>query len=132
MHEVPDRPVTDLKATLRQFGDQAPQSEVFLLHSPQQPVTVFAGNRLRPVAAHLPRHNAAGLPQTLYPANHRTDADPKLGCRAATGHPIPFNCRNHAFAKIKRIRTAHRMLASIPASMLNQNRPDLGIPIDSG
>jgi carboxymethylenebutenolidase len=37
------------------------------------------------------------------------------------------NRRNHPFAKIKRIRSGHPMLASIPASILNQNPPDLGI-----
>ena len=36
--------------------------------------------------------------------------------------------RNNTLTQIKGIGSTHRMLASIPASILNQNPGDLGIP----
>src|SRR5229473_6099874 len=85
-------------------------------------------NRLRLVPAHLARRNAARLAQPPHPIDHRADAHAKLGRRPAPRHPTLLNRRNHPLTKIKGIGSSHRMLASIPASILNQNRPDLGIP----
>ena len=68
------------------------------------------------------RGNAAGLPETLYRANHRTYADPKLGRRAATGHPIPSTAATTRSRRSEH-RAAHRMLASSPASMWIRTPP---------
>src|ERR1700747_2741709 len=52
MDELPHRAVVDLQPALGELGDQAAQGEVSL--GPfQHPDTVFAGNRLLPVPAHL-------------------------------------------------------------------------------
>src|ERR1700739_4496210 len=60
MDELPHRAVIDLQPALSKFGNQASQSEISL-DPLQQPDTVFAGNRLRPVTANLARRHAAGL-----------------------------------------------------------------------
>ena len=68
------------------------------------------------VTAHLGRCDAAGLAQALHPGNHRPDAQAKLSCHLAAGHPTFLNCCNHPLAKIKRTGSGRRMLASIPSS----------------
>src|SRR6202521_1127605 len=128
MDEVPDRAVIDLKSALGEFGDEPAQGEVSLPGPLQQPDAVLARNRLRLVPAHLARPTAARPAQPPHPIDHRTDAHAKLGRRPAPRHPTLLNRRNHPLTQIKRIGSTHRMLASIPASILNQPRPDLGIP----
>jgi hypothetical protein len=79
------------------------------------------------VTAHLAWCNAAGLLLALHPVDRGTDADAKSpGCLIAR-HPAAQNCSYHTLAKVKRVRFSHSMLASYPASMVNQKPPDLGI-----
>ena len=87
-----------------------------------------ASDRLRLVPAHLARRNAARFSQASHPGDDRADAHAKLHRRPALGQSAILNRRNHPLTKIKGIGSCHRMLASIPASISNQNRPDLGIP----
>ena len=61
MHEVPHRVIVDLQAAPSKFGNKPTQGEVVVLDPLRQPNRVFTRNRLRLVAAHLPRSNAAGL-----------------------------------------------------------------------
>jgi len=82
---------------------------------------MFAGDRLRLVAAHLARCNAAGLPEQPNPSDHRADAYAKLRRRLAARRPTLLNRRNCPLTKIQGKRSAHQMLASIPASILNQS-----------
>jgi hypothetical protein len=56
----------------------ARQGEVAIIDPLQQPDTVFSGNRLRSVTAHLARRDAARLAQPAYPAHRRADANPEL------------------------------------------------------
>jgi hypothetical protein len=125
--EAPDRAVIDLEPTLGKFGHKPTQGEVFLLRPLQQPSPVRARNRLRLVPAHLARRYAPGLTQPPHPVDGRADAYAELRCRLAAGHPASLNRRNHPLAKIDRIRFAHPCRPPFPASMLNQNPPDLGI-----
>src|SRR5256885_3812145 len=53
-------------------------------------------------------------------------ADSKLRRRLVARQATLIDCRNHALAKIHRIRFAHPCWPP-PASMLNQSRPDLEI-----
>src|ERR1700704_6188093 len=128
MDEVPDRSVVDLKAALGELGDEPAQREVFLLGPPQQPSTMLAGDRLRLVAAHLARRSAARFPEAPNPIDDCADAHAKLRRRLAPRYATFLNRRNHPFAKIQGIGSAHRVLASAPARTLNQNPTDLGIP----
>src|SRR5690242_19006232 len=88
---------------------------------------MLARNCLRLVAADLARLNAAGLINPLHPTDGRADRHPKLLGGLIAGHPA-LNGRHDAIAKIQRVRLTHPMLASCPASMVNQKRTDLGIP----
>ena len=56
------------------------------------------------------------------------DNDAKLRRRPMTRKATGLNRGHHPFAKINGIGSTHRMLASIPASILNQKQTDLGIP----
>src|SRR5215475_2600669 len=124
MEEVPHRPIIDLKATLGELGDEPAYGEVFPSYPLQKPVAVRAGDRLRLVAAHLARRNTPGLTVASNPSNHRMDAHPKLGGSSAPRHPALLNGRNCPLTKINGIRSTQRMLASTPASILNQTSPD--------
>src|SRR6266852_2551893 len=126
--EAPDRPVIDLETTLGQFGHQPAQGKVFLPRPLQQPGTILARNRLRLVPAHLAWRNAAGLAPALHPVDGRADTHAELRRRPVARHAAALNRRNHPFAKIDRIRFAHPYWPPFPASMLNQNKPDSGIP----
>src|SRR5438445_8452664 len=126
MHEFPDRAVIDRKAACGKFSDQSAQSEV-LLRALQQPSPVLARNRLRLVAAHLAGCDAAGLAQASYPGDGGIHPNPKLLRRPVAGQPTLDYRRNHPLAQINRIRLAHPMLASCPASTVNQKQRDLGI-----
>src|SRR3984893_18003749 len=126
--EVPHRSVVDLKAALGELSDQPPQGEVLLLGPSQQPSTMLACDRLRLVPAHLAWRNAARFPQAPNPIDDRADAHAKMRRRLAPRYATLLNRRNHPYTKIQGIGSAHRVLASAPASTLNQNSADLGIP----
>ena len=82
------------------------------------------------VSAHLARRNRAGRPIALRPLHNRRHRNPKP-CR---NRPCAFPTENrshHTFTKIVRQRSAHQMLASTPASILNHTAPQRGIPPDS-
>jgi hypothetical protein len=99
MDELPYRTVINLQPALSELGDQAAQGEVSL-DSFYHPGTVFAGNRLRPVAAHLARRHAAGLSLPSHPSNRRADGNPELlGCLIA-GQPAGDNRCNQPLPKI--------------------------------
>src|SRR6266478_6440037 len=127
MDELPDRPIVDLQPALGEFGDKPTQGEVPCPGALQQPITVLPRNLLRLVPTHLARRNAASLSEAPNPENGRVDAHPKLRRRPVTGQATLIDGRNHPLAKIHRIRFAHPCWPP-PASMLNQSRPDLGIP----
>ena len=129
MDEVPDRAIIDLKAPLGKLGNQPTYCEVLLPDPLQKPLAMLTGNRFWLVATHLAGGNAAGLAHPPHPIDHRTDAQTKLRRRPVARQPTLLNRRDYTLTKIKRIWSAHRMLASNPASILNQNQPDLGIPI---
>src|SRR6476620_8839612 len=129
MDEVPDRAIIDLKAPLGKLGNQPTYCEVLLPDPLQKPLAMLTGNRFWLVATHLAGGNAAGLAHPTHPIDHRTDAQTKLRRRPVARQPTLLNRRDYTLTKIKRIWSAHRMLASNPASILNQNQPDLGIPI---
>src|SRR5712692_6883738 len=126
--EVPDRAIIDLQSALGEFGDEPAQGEVPILGPQYEPSAVLTRNPLRLVPAHLARRNAARLAQPPHPIDHRADPHAKLGRRPAPRHPTLLTRRNYPRTQIKRIGSSHRMLASIPASILNQTRLDLGIP----
>src|SRR5215470_13615157 len=84
MEEVPHRTIIDPKATFGELGDEPAYGEVFPIDPPQKPDAVLTGDRLRLVAAHLARCNAAGLPEQPNPSDHGTDADAKLPSRLAS------------------------------------------------
>jgi len=124
MEEVPHRTIIDLKATLGELGDEPAYGEVFPVDPPQKPDAVRPGDRLRLVAAHLAWCNTAGLAEQPNPRDHSADADAKLRSRSASRHSTLLNRRNCPLTKINGIRSTHRMLASTPASILNQTSPD--------
>src|SRR5580698_6805405 len=126
--EVPDRSVVDLEATLGELSNEPPQGELCLLGPPQQPNTMLPCDRLGLVPAHLAWRSAARFPETPNPVDDCADAYAKLRRRLAPRYATLLNRCNHPFTKIQRIGSAHRVLASTPASTLNQNPTDLGIP----
>jgi hypothetical protein len=130
MHEAPHRAVINLETALGQFRHKPAQGEVLLLDPLQQPGAVRAGNRLRPVPADLARRNAAGRTHALYPFDRRAHPHAELRRRSAARQATALNRRNHPLAKIDRVSSAfaHPCRPPSPASMLNQNPPDLGIP----
>src|SRR5207302_8449886 len=111
----------------RQFGGKTAQREISLLGPVQRADAMLTRKLLRLGPAHLARRNAAGLSEAPNAENGRVDAHPKLRRRPVTGQATLVDRRNHALAKIHRIRFAHPCWPP-PASMLNQSRPDLGIP----
>src|SRR5215207_4070753 len=123
----PDRAVVNLQPALGQFAHQPEQGEVLLLDPRQQPCAVLARDRAGLVAADLARCHAAGVPQTLHPPDRRADADAKLRRRPMTRKATALNRGHHSFGKINGIGSTHLMLASSPASILNQKPTDLGI-----
>jgi hypothetical protein len=62
MHEVPDRPVINLKSALGEFATKPVRWNPRSFDSPQQRGAVLARNRLRLVPAHLARL-ATGVPR---------------------------------------------------------------------
>src|SRR5437899_4076570 len=126
--EGPDRTVIHLQPARRQFRHQPAQGEVLLYDPGQQPDPVRACDRPRFIAADLARCHAAGFAQPPCPPDNRTDAHAKLRRRSPARHPALLNRSDRTLPKINGIGSAHRMLASSPASILNQNQADLGIP----
>src|SRR5271155_5368833 len=128
VNEVPDRPVIDLEAALGEFRHQSTYRELALLDPRNNPGPVLPSDRLRLVPAHLTRRGTPRPAHPLHPPHRRGRANSKLRRRLAARQPTRLNCRNHPLTKIKRIGSAHQMLASSPASILNQNQTDSGIP----
>src|SRR6185295_13427783 len=124
----PDRTVVDLQTALSEFARQPEQGEVLLLDPRQKPRAVLARDCAGLVAADLARSNAAGLAQPIHPPDRRADADAKLRRRPMTRKATGLNRCHYPFAQINGIGSTHRMLASSPASILNQKPIDLGIP----
>jgi hypothetical protein len=79
------------------------------------------------LATHSFGRGASSRPQPLRPLHHTRNADPK---RRGNGPAVSacHNRRNNTLAKIKGNKVASSMLTSNPASILNQNPLDLGIP----
>src|SRR5208283_2307519 len=128
VHEIPHRPIVDLKAAQGEFDDQSSQSEGAVSDPPRQEHLMLAADRSRLVAAHLARRYPAGLLKPPHPINHRARRDPKARRRLMPRQPLIQNRGHRAFAKIHRVRLAHPMLASFPASTVNHNDADSGIP----
>src|SRR5262249_54149287 len=105
-----------------------PQREIAILDPGQQPDAMLVPDRLRLIPADLAGPNTAGLAQPPHPVDRGAHPHPKLCRSLMAGKAITLNRRNHTFTKVKRISAGHRMLAPIPASILNQNQTDLGIP----
>src|SRR5215216_272931 len=127
MDEVPNRSIVDLEAPLGKLPDEPTQREVSFLHPVKKPNPMLSRDRLRLVPAHLARRNAARLSRPANPPDGRAGTNPKLPRRLAGRHSTLLNRRNHPLTQIKRIGSTHWMLASIPASTLNQSRTALGI-----
>jgi hypothetical protein len=128
LEKVPDREVADFDATLGKLGYQSPQGDIRLLgQAGQQPVTL-CGQSIGPMATHRARRGTPGRPEPLRPLHHTRNADPKRGRHLSAALPTN-NCRNYTLPKVKRIRSSHELLASTPASILNQKLTDSGIPI---
>src|ERR1700681_1242306 len=89
---------------------------------------MLACDRLRLVPAHLAWCSAARFPEAPHPIDDRADAHAKLRRRLAPRCATLLKHPHHPFTKIQGIGSAHRVLASAPASTLNQNPADLGIP----
>jgi hypothetical protein len=61
---------------------------------------MFAGNHLRPVAAHLAGRHAAGLSLPSHPSNGRADGNSELFGRSIARQSASLNRRNHPLPKI--------------------------------
>ena len=107
MDKLPHRAVVNLQSVLAELSDKPPQGEVAILGSLQEPDTVFTGNRLRFVTAHLARCQAPSLAQPVHPADRRTDADPKLLGRLVAREVAALNRSNNPLPKCQRVRFAH-------------------------
>src|SRR5215470_1145385 len=128
MHEGPHRAVIHLQAALGELGYQPAQGEVPLPNPSQQPDAVLARNRPWLVTPNLACSDATSLPQASHPPDRGADANAKLLCSLVTGQTAGLNRSHHPFTKINGIGSTHWMLASFPASILNQNPDDSGIP----
>ena len=89
---------------------------------------MFAGNRLRPVTAHLARRHAASLSQPSHPSNDRADGNRELfeppDCRTAR----QSRPQQSLACEDPQSKACPSTLASTPASTVYQKRRDLGIP----
>jgi hypothetical protein len=128
VNEIPHRSIINLEATLGKFGDQSAQSKLSLSNPLHEKGVMLTNNGLRLVPAHLARRHAADVLETPDPIDHRADPKPKLGRRPMSREPAPQNRRNGTLTKIHGIRFRHPCWPPSPASMLNQNIADSGIP----
>jgi hypothetical protein len=128
VNEHPHRPRMRLDPSLRQLGRQASQCERPGGDARPQPVGALARERAGFVAADLSRGQRARLALALRPLGNARRADPQR--------------RRNLPVRLTRLLSGKRaegpqntepssMLASKPASTLNQIIPDLGIPIPS-
>jgi hypothetical protein len=99
MDELPYRTVINLQPALGELGHQAAQGEVSL-GSFQRPDTVFAGNRLRSVAAYLAGRHAAGLALPSHPQNGRADSNLELLGGLIARQPAAHNRGNYPLPKV--------------------------------
>jgi hypothetical protein len=128
LEEVPDRVVAHLDPTLRQLRRDNLQRDVRLLGQPRQKPGPLACQRVGPPPAHLVGRRASGRAEPLRPLHNARNADLERLRNRSAG----LSCRhrlNHTLAQIQRVGSGHRMLASIPASILNQSASALGILI---
>lgn len=127
MDEVPDRSVVDLRAALGKLGLKAAQGNMLAPAEPlQKPCSVRPKQRRSRPTDTPARSSAPRCPVALRPLHHAGHADVQNGSNrtnALAGH----DARHSSFAKIKRIGLRHKMLASTPASILNQKYKALGI-----
>src|ERR1700678_3036739 len=130
VNKIPHRPIIDLKPALSQFGHQPAQGEGPVPDAPRQKSRVLAGDRLGLMPAHLARRDAPRLPKPPHPINHRARRDPEAppthAATALPSKPQPPRAREDPSNK-----ACPSILASCPASTVNQNTPDSGIPTDS-
>ncbi len=88
-------------------------------------------DRLRAsIAALWFRCHLVGLARLCYPPDRARHAHSKVRCGLSRGHAARDGS-NHTLAEINRKRWHHACRPPSPASSLNQNRRDLGIPNDS-
>lgn len=113
----------------RPFGDKPAQAEVPWLGALQQPST--GAHRKWPSACVRPsapaqrwRSHPSGAPRQSPCAN----AYAELRRGLVTRQGPDLNRSNHALAKIHSTRFCPPMLASVPVSMLNPDRPDFWDP----
>ena len=121
MDKLPDRTVINLQPPLGELGDKAAQGEVSL-NPLQKKDTMFARNRLWPVAAHLARRHATGLSLPAHPSDRRANGNPELLSCLVAGQPsvtTPATTRSEDPLN----KACPSMLASNPASMVNQKLP---------
>ena len=131
VNEIPHRPIIDLEAALSQFSHQAAQSEGAVPDTPRQKHRVLAGNRLGFVPAHLGWRCAASLLKPPHPIDHRAWRDPEARRRIYAATAPPSKPRPPRAGEDPLNKAFPSMLASCPASTVNQNGADLGIPYDS-
>ena len=125
LKEVPDREVTHLDPAFRKLCRQRPQRDVRLFGQARQKPVPLTLQRIRQPAANLARR-APGRPEPLRPLHYASNADLER-CRHRPAALAGRNRCNNPLPKIKGIGSPHRILASNPASILNQNLGDLGI-----
>src|SRR5690349_1182418 len=128
VHEGPHRAVIHRQAALGELNDQPAQGEVSLFNPSQQPDAVLARNRPWLVTANLACGDATSLPQASHPPDRRTDANAKLLCSLVTGQTTGLNRGHHPFHEDQWNRLDPSDAGLLPASILNQNQDDLGIP----
>jgi len=127
LEEVPDREVADFDAPLRQLGYQRPQGDIWLLgQAGQQPVTL-RGQGVGSMSPHRTGRRIAGRPEPLRPLHDAGNAHTEGGRNLPATLPAQ-NRGHHSFAKIKRIWSSHRMLASNPSQHLESELNRFGNP----
>ena len=131
MNEIPHRPIIDLEAALSQFGHQAAQGEGAVPDAPRQKGRVLASDRLGLASAHPARRDAARLAKAPDPIDHRARRDPEARRRIHAATAPPSKPRPPRAGEDPLNKAFPSMLASCPASTVNQNDADSGIPLDS-
>jgi hypothetical protein len=80
------------------------------------------------MATRTKRRTHPGIADALKPLDRSRLTHPEPFGSLAAAHPFKFNSVNHSIPQVLRIVFRHSILASIPASMLNRNSADSGIP----